>query len=151
VPDVQVSVDAGAIRGLAARLDELGRGEMLRKVERAIKDAVQPLPDASRRRALTRLPRRGGLAARVASADLTVVPYVHGDRVGAVIMSRAGVSRLKDLNAINRGRVMHPSFGHRPWILQMVQPGWFTEPIKAGLPEVRAAVKAAVRDAIREV
>lgn len=42
---------------------------------------------------------------------------------------------LADLNAINRGKVKAPTFGHRPWHLQTVKPGFFDDVMKGPVAE----------------
>lgn len=55
---------------------------------------------------------------------------------------------LVDLNAINRGRVKAPTFGHGPWKVQIVTAGFFDKPLKGPVSD-RAA--QACRDVIDEI
>jgi hypothetical protein len=55
---------------------------------------------------------------------------------------------LVDLNAINRGRVKAPTFGHRPWHVQAVKPGFFDDAMTGVVAQ--AARQAAV-DAVRAI
>jgi len=55
---------------------------------------------------------------------------------------------LVDLNAINRGRVKAPTFGHRPWHVQTVKPGFFTDAMTG---PVAAAARQAAVDAVSAI
>jgi hypothetical protein len=57
---------------------------------------------------------------------------------------------LPDLR-IDRGRVRHLTYGHKPWVLQDVRKGWFTDPLEAGAPEVRKDLTAAMDTVARKI
>jgi hypothetical protein len=148
VLDISVAVDIAQWRGAVDRLDHLAEGKLRKAIEAAVERAAEPLPKRARATASARLPKRGGLAEVVARTDMPIVTRMTGARSGVLIPARPGV--VKDPAAINRGRVRHPVFGHwtKPPLIQHVRPGWFTDPMVAGRPEVRAAIEAAIREVL---
>jgi hypothetical protein len=93
-------------------------------VRGAVWDVVRSLPDDLRRTfpeaARSMLPRRGGLADIVASAQLDVAQATAGDQVSVTV--RATSTRVS-LGPINAGDLRHPVYGSRRWVGQRVRPG----------------------------
>jgi hypothetical protein len=149
--DVQIFADAGRIRDIALRLEKAGRGDLLKQIQQALDAAAKPLPIAAAKQALSILPRAGGLGALVSRTNISVIRGFTAKRAGVLIKANRGA--IKDPAAINRGRVRHPVYGHWPKvpIIQVVRAGWFTDPIRDGAPEVRAAMTVAVADIIKSI
>jgi hypothetical protein len=79
--------------------------------------------------ALTTLPKRGGLNAWAAATKVTLSVKTSGRSAGVIVKGRRGTH---DINAIDRGRVRHPSWGRRgagQWHTQTVPAGFFTRPV----------------------
>ncbi len=66
--------------------------------------------------------RRTTLAGLAAQTRVVVKVITGGKGAGVIIRGRKGGL---DLNALNRGKARHPTFGHDPWVLQDVPPGFF--------------------------
>jgi hypothetical protein len=136
---------------MSRRLRELNRGEITRCVRREID---KPLPIVRARvkaSALGKLPKSGGLAAWAAAAHLTAQVTTSGETVTAHLkVHRTSLYRPSDLRALDRGRVRHPSWGHRSsnaWHIQLVTPKVYSEPI-AESPEWRRAITHGVDRAL---
>lgn len=115
---------------------------------KAITKAVVPLKKAAKRSAQDRLPGRGGLARRVAKTTLR-----HKRRAGASagIRIEANTNAVKDPLRLDRGRAKHPTYGHKPWVLQDVRKGWFTDPMQEGAPLVRRELTTVMDDIARQI
>lgn len=115
---------------------------------KAITKAVVPLKKAAKRSAQDRLPARGGLARRVAKTTLR-----HKRRAGASagIRIEANTNAVKDPLRLDRGRAKHPTYGHKPWVLQDVRKGWFTDPMQEGAPLVRRELTTVMDDIARQI
>lgn len=90
-----------------------------------LEDMATQLEAKARANALRILPRRGGLAAEVASSDFTR----RRRKLGMLTVVDVSASGAYDLAGINEGTVIHPTYGHRPWVQQSVTAGWFTGPL----------------------
>lgn len=133
---------------LAKNLKEAGDGDLRKQLLAAIrKGAGKAIPDI-RASASRTLPRRGGLAARVASQKFAVrTSLALGG--GSVRIIGQGMKELGDLD---RGSLRHPVYGDRSnWVVQSVVPGFFSKPITAKLPEIADDVKEAVDDVSRQI
>jgi len=137
---------ADKLRIVARALRDLGDKELSREVYRGLNRATIPLREDARRSAASRLPQRGGLADRVAKSKMTTRRRA-GRNPGITIRARG----MPQLQGMDRGRVRHPVFGRGPWVTQRITPGWFTEPMEAGAPEVRRELLRVLDEAAREL
>lgn len=130
------------------------------KVARALKDAdrtirleytrtlraiAKPLAQSVLEDGAAKLPKRGGLADRVAGATVSV----------SATQMRA-VASLKtdegyDLRAMERGKLRHPTYGHKPWVQQAIPSRVFGEAFDERAPAARAAMLAAGDQALRKI
>lgn len=118
--------------------------ELRKDFYRGINRATTPLKENAKRNALAVLPRRGGLAARVAKTRLSTKAR-GGQTPGIRVVARNGAGA--DL-----GFVRHPVFGNRDvWVSQPVTPGWFTKPMEAGADPVRRALLDVLDDIKRRL
>jgi hypothetical protein len=138
-------MDGSGFNQFAERMQRLGDGRLLDAAERGLEESVPTLV-AAPARGVSRLPRTGGLAAQVARTKVTAeVSRLAGVRLqvngepGAVV----------DPGAINRGRVRHLTWGRKPWHVQLVPPGWFSDPLTQEAPGVRARIVRHVGEEIR--
>jgi len=109
------------------------RGEVIKAMKAGIRKPVPAVRKAIRGHALAVLPSSGGLGAWVAKARINVEVKLTGyKRVGIRLKGgRNSTGGRSDVNAIDRGRVRAPSWGHRTsasWHTVTVTPGWFTQP-----------------------
>jgi hypothetical protein len=147
--DVDFS-EAGAVyRDISRRLAKASAEDV---VTRAIGDAIEatgPVLEAAARSGASRLPKRGGLAAVVAGTRINRKSTRRRGYYNLRLV--AGKNAVRDPGRINRGRIAHPTYGRWPWVFQNVQRGWFTEPLKAEAPMIRARAEAAKRRALEGV
>lgn len=106
------------------------RGRVVRLVADELDAVIPGLEDGIRARALSILPSGGGLNVWVAGLRLRSTVRLFGRRVRATIVGhRRSIGGASDIDAIDRGRVRHPSWGRRSpgdWHVQTVTPGFFS-------------------------
>jgi hypothetical protein len=139
---------ADSLRDLAGRLERVGGPGLDAKLQAALNELAPGLVRAAKDSARDTLPSRGGLNARVARSDITFRVIRSSSRSG--IRFTVQRNAVRDPASINRGRVRHPTYGHRPYPIQLVKPGWFSIPMKAARPKVRVAITGAIRRHLRE-
>lgn len=139
--------EAAQLAALGKRLKAASRGDLRRKLLRNIREAAKPLATEAQKSALATLPHRGGLAAEVASSPVVVRTSL-SSAYARVRLRDASPHRTARFDA---GVVRHPTFGHDPYTNQQIPPGWWTRPMEAGAPHVRAAVVRAVNEVAREL
>jgi hypothetical protein len=133
---------------LPSDLRDLGGEELDRKLRKGLNRAASELEADLRRSAVRRLPRRGGLGARVARAKLATRRPVSGGTTG-VTVTATGMAQLAAMDA---GMVTHPVFGNlNNWVTQRITGGWFSDPAEAIRGETEAAVSGVLDDRAREV
>lgn len=80
----------------------------------------------------------------VAKAGVKVKTTLSGRNIGVRVMGKKGKT---DLESINRGRVYHPTFGHKPKVVQHVTPGFFDKPLEGEFADdFRRAILRAVNN-----
>lgn len=127
---------------LSKALKHAGRFELRKELTSAMKQAARPLIADSRAEARRRLPKRGGLAARVAKTPQRVQVRTGASTAGVRIVVGSKGAAARDTN---KGTVRHPVFGNRKvWVTQRVRPGWFEDPMQAGAAVVRRQLSDAV-------
>jgi hypothetical protein len=134
-----VSVEIKGAEQLAAlskALKAAGEKDLQRELSKAITTATRPVIAEARRSALNTLPRRGGLAAKVAKSSMRTQRRVAGVRILA--------KNAYALGRMDKGQVRHRVFGRDVWVTQQVRPGWWTKPTEAAGPEVRKAILEAM-------
>jgi hypothetical protein len=133
---------------LARRLKEAGDGQLRRELLAGIrKSGRKILPDIPQS-AYRTLPRRGGLADRVARQKFALRTSLSGSSASV----RIGATGMKELRDINRGRLRHPLFGNRDhWYQQQIEPGFFDEPIERRAPDVRREIQQVMNDVARKI
>jgi hypothetical protein len=112
---------------------------------------------AVRAGALAVLPHRGGLAAWVARLTVRVAIRRGAQSAGVNITGgRNSAGARSDVKAIDAGRLRHPTgWGPErrgPWVLQSVNPGFFSESLgEETVTQFREVVVASVNEAVREL
>lgn len=127
-PGVEV-IGVDQLQRLARDLKAAGNKELSRELRRGIQRAAKPLKAGAKEAALEELPKSGGLAERVASSKFSTTTRLGTRNPSIRIVGRgnegATGSQL-DLNSLDRGRIRHLVYGHRPWQSQVIQPLWFS-------------------------
>jgi hypothetical protein len=120
------------------------RKELLREIRGSAKKAI---PDV-RASAGRTLPKRGGLAARVAEQPYAVRTSLAASGAAVKIIGQ-GMKELRDIDA---GRLRHPVYGNREvWKAQSVTPGFFSKAIARRAPFIRRDIQNAMGDIARKV
>ena len=127
----------------ARALKKAGAKDLRRELYRGVQRAAKPLKEAAKESARSTLPKRGGLAARVAGARYSTRTKA-GRNPSVRIEVRDAAGRKVDVEALDRGVVRHLTFGHRPLVEQRVRPDWFMRPMREGGDDVRRELEAAV-------
>jgi hypothetical protein len=139
---LDAQIDVPAKLDLVVRtLRDLGDRELQRELFRGVNRVTEQLKQDARESALRKLPRRGGLAERVAGAKLST--RRRGGRNPGIRVTASGMGQL---GALDRGQVRHPVYGDEPWVVQQVTPGWFSEPMEAGRDDVARALEELLDD-----
>jgi hypothetical protein len=112
---------------------------------RALRGIAKPYAQTVLAAGAARLPKGGGLSARVAASRIGVQSSTL--RATASFKSDRGY----DLRAMNRGRLRHPTYGHTPWVTQEIEPGVFTAAFEAGAPLVRRQMLNAATEALNKI
>lgn len=109
--------------------------------------ATTDVQDAVRDEGAPTLPQRGGLAERAAAVRVSAKVRLSGRQAGVRIVGRG---RMKNLDALDRGTVRHPLFGDRAhWYPQTVLPGWWSRPITARAPQIRAKLAETIGEELK--
>ena len=146
--EVPVRVDVGAsFAALARDLRRAGAGGLRKELYAGLQRSARPAITAVRESAASTLPRRGGLAARVAGSSITA--RSSGGRNPGIRITAKERKASFDAYALDQGRLRHPVYGvwRRGIKTQKVTPGWFTKPITDQAPTFRKELLRAV-DAI---
>lgn len=140
--DVTVTTTgAGKLLRLSAAIKAAGDKDLERALRRAMQRGGKPLKAAARQGALERLPKRGGLAERVAGSKFGVRTSSAGKRAGVRVIGRSGY----DLQGMDEGLIRHPVRGNRKrWVSQEIAPGWFSDAEEAKAPAVRDELVQAI-------
>lgn len=134
------------LKRVARELKAAGDGQLRRDLLRGIRESVKPGIPEVRASAASTLPKRGGLADRVAGQQYAVRTSLAAGRVS--VLGKG----MKELIDIDKGKLRHPLFGNREkWIGQSVEPGFFTKPLEARGPSIRTAVLKVISDVARKI
>ena len=149
MPDVEVR-GADQLTRLARTLRQVGDKDLKKELRRGINEAVQPVKASIRARALSSMPRRGGLNQVMARSRITVSQRGSGANPGVRLVTKSHNPR------IDKGIVRHPVRATGPredwtWVDQPVKPGWFTHPAAASAPITRLKLLAAMRRIERQL
>jgi hypothetical protein len=134
------------LKRVGRELKAAGDGKLRREMLKGIRESVKPAIPAIRESAASTLPKRGGLADRVASQPFSVRTSLAAGRVSVVGKG------MKELIVIDKGTLFHPVFGDRSrWSRQSVTPGFFTKPLEHRAPAIRSAVLKVISDVARKI
>lgn len=159
--DFEVKGTADFLR-LSKALKAAGRTEMRKELNKRLRQAGKPLIPKIREAALRELPKKGGLAERMAKRPIRIEPRTGVDPGVKVVMP-------KTQEGYNDGVIRHPvfdehklgkgQFGPRakpvPWVEQKIGPGlWFDDEIVANrdkvVPLIERAINSVLEDIVRE-
>ena len=157
---------AGQLNAVAVRLREIGEHDLVNELQRAIGNAVAPLPARIREGLPAYLPNR---YAETLDADLSVTRRTFlggsGDFARVTVYASPRGDKKRKLRMSNAGFLWHPLFGVRKdftardghevkaWHVnqppgQGMVPGWFDVPAEESVPQIRQAVEKAMDDIV---
>lgn len=142
------------LAALAARLKVAGEVGIRREMVSGLRAAAKPLIPVARAAALARLPKRGGLAERVATTGMGTSVRTSARSARVQVFARDVKSGAHDVRATNKGYVRHPVFGDREnWVKQDIPraKGWWDDAMRAASPAAEIEVQAILRDIGRRV
>lgn len=130
------------------------RKEVTKALRKQIRQPVPAVRKAIRKRAMTTLPKSGGLNVWAAQTKVGVRVKLAGRTAGVKLRgTRKSTKEKSDLKRLDAGKVRAPSWGRRrrgDWHVQQVTPGFFTGP--AGeIDQWRNACLRAVDDALEVI
>lgn len=121
---------ADALRRAASTLDE--------ELTRETMPAVTPLQAEIPASAMAVLPHGGGLNRLIAGAPVSI----RRGRGAIHVITSSG----HDIYNIDRGRLRHPTWGHRDrWVSQTVPPQWWRLPVTKAEPRIVDAADAGLQ------
>lgn len=136
---------------LSKRLKELGDKELSKEFSRAITAATKPLVQGIRQSARDTLPKRGGLAAKVAKSPIRTQRRANS---GVRVVAKDPYN----IDKLNQGRLRHPVFadpreGRKQWtwVDQHVKPGWWDRPIELAGKSIQVQVEKAMNDIAKKL
>lgn len=142
---------ANQLGDLARDLKAIGDKELRKELLRGIQKAAKPLAKvAAPAAARNRLPRAGGLNEFVATSKFAVRTRTSARNPGVRIV---GTKTGHDIKAMDAGKVRHPVRGTNVWVLQNIEPGWWTNGLSDSIvaPPVRKEILAVMDDIIRKI
>lgn len=139
---VELEIDTAKIHSLSVSI-AIAHNLILSGMGEEAQDSASDIERAARTNALRKLPRRGGLAADVASSRFRRKRSRESLEVVA--------SSSYDLQGMDEGQIVHPTFGHRPWVTQSVQSGWFSDSLEDAEEEYVDSVNELVARAINRI
>lgn len=143
------TADRAKLERLARAIREAGDKELEKELAAGLRRAIKPMQREFKRGALGILPYRGGLAEWVADGMRFRSKVSVGSKPRAtVIASLPG----HDISAINRGRLRHPTHGHRDgphWVTQEIRPGFWDDSGTLAAQDAAEEINKAI-DAVAE-
>ena len=135
---------AEQFHALATRLKTADKPIRL-AVRRGLRTIARPLGVQMRNSGAAAMP--GELAGIVRGTGVSIA--LLGGR-SATVQIRLKL-RAHDVEAMNRGQLRHPTFGHSPWVSQSVQAGTFMRPFLMAGPMVRAELNREIARALDDI
>lgn len=130
-------IGADDLADLGKAFKVAGNGAFKKELAAEIRAEGKPVVADVRASARSILPKRGGLAERVAKFPVGVRTRMSGPSAGVRIAGRG--------ERLDSGIVRHPVLGNREnWVEQAVPEGYFTNPVEKSLPRFRSGVERAI-------
>lgn len=152
---MDLEAGAAAFKILATHLRAAGEDGLRKELDKAIRDAAEPLKREIRLGLRPHMPNRYADELNV-DLDLTISKRTGTDpgiSLRATARPHAGAASSHErrsktgrkLQRLNEGLLTHPLWGNREhWRTQRITAGFFTGPAKASAPRVRREILAAM-------
>lgn len=152
--DVRVELDPKDEARLVREIKGFDR-ELSKALVHRIREVAQPLGRHIIEEIAPELPRRGGLAYRIAGVrGGTIRTRTSGNTAGVEL----GFRKPRVLRYIEQGKIPHPVFAdvNQPraswrWATQSIRSGLPNEAFKRNAPKAREAVRKAIEDAAKTI
>jgi len=138
-----------------AELHQLGEAykngdkALQKRMRQGLQDAGKALGEFVVQEGSAGLPRRGGLAARVAASRTGITAALGGKNVSVSVRI---ANRQKDaLRRYDSGLIRHPVYKTGVWVPQGISADLFANAFKRGAPEATKRVNAAVAQALQDI
>jgi hypothetical protein len=139
----QAKTDSEQFSRIKAKLKEADRELRLGFLGR-VRAILAPLKVQISESALQKLPKKGGLAERIAKSKYSV-----RNRPTSVTLQTINPYQIQ---SIDNGRIRHPVFGHMDrWVPEPVSAGFWTDPTEKFKPIVEIAIRAEMDIIIRKM
>jgi hypothetical protein len=126
---------------LSKQLKDAADKDLQKELNQAINRALKPVKADIRASAAATLPKRGGLAGKVARSRITTRKRTSAKAAGIRLVATNTIS----LYHLNKGEVRHRKGGDiNAGQVQPIPPGWFTRPAEAANPRVQAEIVQAM-------
>lgn len=141
---LDLSVSGGAqYAALGRRLRVVAAGGLQKEMTRAVNKATRPLGRTVRDQVGQFMPS-GYTPTLAAALRIRTQQHPFGVTLKAVA---AGKKKKRDIRALEKGLLRHPTFGDRDrWVDQRVRPGFWTVPLRAGGPAVQRQLVQTMQD-----
>lgn len=142
------------LAALDRALKKAGERGLARELDRSVRRPLQALVPRLPASALAVLPKRGGLAAKIAQSRIGVRRYSTGRYPGVRLVA----SNAYGLARKDRGKLRHPVFADQSqtrdqwdWVDQEITPGWFSDVVEPQRGRLRAEFEAAIEAVARQI
>lgn len=112
---------------LAADCKDAARRDLERELSKGLRESVKPTTTAIKAAAGRQMPSSGGYAGVLVPA-LRVTPKARGALGISLTVSAKGKAELRDVAALDAGKLRHPVYGRRKqrWAITSIPPGFAT-------------------------
>lgn len=125
--------------------------DLSEELESAARKAIEPFSRTVFDRINADLP--SGYAP-VFAASFRVIPRVTGTDGGVRIRLQGtarGRAQKRDAAALNRGVLRHKTYGRLPWFTQAIRPGFWDEPAKALVADLRSRLRDVIERVAKKI
>lgn len=146
---IKITGTAEAYATLAKDLRRAGSVTLRKELFSGLQRAARPVLEDVRAAATAgKIPRRGGLAARVAKGSITAKSVRNSGNESTVrITAKSKAGAKADFNDLNNGKLRHPVFGNRgKWRQQKIPAGWFDDGVKRSEDYLRRELDSLVQN-----
>lgn len=149
---MELTAGTDQFRKAAIAIADAGNSGLRTELTKALRAIAQPFAHDVLITGAAQLPKRGGLAYRVAGASISTNTS-STLRVTMTLSNKQGYA----LGAMNRGILRHPVFGRvnaegkREWVQQSIRSNLWTTPFNAGVPKVRDQLVTAANQVLAKI
>jgi hypothetical protein len=121
--------------------------DLKKELVKGLREGTKPLTEKNREAALRLLPKRGGLAKRVAKTPQRTRVRTGGTPGVSLVAGKAG----SGARGADRGVIRHRVFGGDEFVEQKVPAGWFTHTNEANKALVLPSLERVMNDVAKKI